>query len=317
MSHVGPKLVAVSGDGLNPIQQMVLDALAKRADFVPSPPELADDIDAHVTEALEPVARHYTADKPLVIAKHTLNSVHGCETQHVANRGKFAWSLPLVRGTVLHKAIELLINIRTPRTPSEIVDDALDRIVETERGSASDYVASLSPAEEAELRATIVDLVTKYEDSFPPLKSEWRPVVESNAKVYLCNRSILLTARTDLTIGPPGSKVIIDMKTGRMSAAYREDLRFYALTETLKSRQTPRLTATFAVDSQRIDTEAVSVDTLRAAVRRLVEGAQLIDELDRQARPPTKRTSFACRWCPLLETCDEGRAFLADDDVDY
>lgn len=298
---------------LNPIQQMVLDALAKRPDFVPSAPELADDIEAHVTEALEPVASHYTADKPLIIAKHALNSVHGCEAQHVANRGKFAWSLPLVRGTVLHKAIELLINVRVPRTPSELVDDALDRIVESEGKSASDYVASLSPAEQAELRAMIIDLVTKYEDSFPPLKPEWRPVVESNAKAELCGGSIFLTSRTDLTIGPPGSKVIIDLKTGRMSAAYREDLRFYSLVEILKARQAPRLTATFAVDSQRIDTESVSVDTLRAAVRRLVEGAQLLDELDRQRRPPTKKTSYACRWCPILDSCDDGRTHLEAD----
>lgn len=303
----------MSAEPLNPIQQMVLDALAKRPDFVPSTPDLADDIEAHVSEALEPIAAHYTAERSLVIAKHSLNSVHGCEAQHVANRGKFAWSLPLVRGTVLHKAIELLINVRVPRTPSEIVDDALDRIVESEGKSASDYVASLSPAEQAELRATIVDLVTKYEDSFPPLKPEWRPVVESNAKVHLCGGSIFLTARTDLTIGAPGSKVIIDLKTGRMSAAYREDLRFYSLVEILKSRQAPRLTATFTVDSQRIDTEAVSVDTLRAAVRRLVEGAQLLDELDRQHRPPTKKTSYACRWCPVLSSCDEGRAFLEAD----
>jgi hypothetical protein len=160
----------MSAEPLNPIQQMVLDALAKRPDFAPSTPDLADDIEAHVSEALEPIAAHYTAERSLVIAKHSLNSVHGCEAQHVANRGKFAWSLPLVRGTVLHKAIELLINVRVPRTPSEIVDDALDRIVESEGKSASDYVASLSPAEQAELRATIVDLVTKYEDSFPPLK---------------------------------------------------------------------------------------------------------------------------------------------------
>ena len=298
---------------LNPIQQMVFDALAKRPGFVPSLPELADEIEAHVTEALEPIASHYTAERPLTIAKHSLNSVHGCEAQHVANRGKFAWSLPLVRGTVLHKAIELLINVRVPRTPSEIVDDALERIIQSEGKSASDYVASLSPAEQAELRATVVDLVTKYEDSFPPLKPEWRPVVESNAKVHLCGGSIFLTARTDLTIGAPGGKVIIDLKTGRMSAAYREDLRFYSLVEILKSRQAPRLTATFTVDSQRIDTEPVSIDTLRAAVRRLVEGAQLLDELDRQQRPPTKKTSNACRWCPLLESCDEGRAFLDSD----
>lgn len=310
----------MAGEPLNPIQQMVLDALAKKPDFVPSPPDLADEIEAHVSEALEPIARNYSPDRPLKINKHVLNTVHGCEARHVANRDTFAWSIPLVRGTVLHKAIELLINVRAPRTPSEIVDDALDRIVESERGTASDFIASLSPAEQAELRAAIVDLVTKYEDSFPPLKPEWRPVVESNAKADLCGGAIFLTSRTDLTIGPPGSKVIIDLKTGRISSAYREDLRFYSLVEILKSRQAPRLAATFSVDSQRIDTEAVTIDTLRSAVRRLVEGAQLLDELDRQNRPPTKQPSFACRWCSLLDSCDEGRTHLSgetDESDDY
>lgn len=306
----------MTAEPLNPIQQMVLDALAKRPDFVPSAPELADEIEAHVSEALEPIAVNYTPARPLKISKHVLNTVHGCEARHVANRDTFAWSVPLVRGTVLHKAIELLINVRVPRTPSEIVDDALDRIVESERGTASDFIASLSPAEQAELRATIVDLVTKYEDSFPPLKPEWRPVVESNAKAELCGGSIFLTSRTDLTIGPPGSKVIIDLKTGRISSAYREDLRFYSLVEILKSRQAPRLAATFSVDSQRIDAEAVTIDTLRSAVRRLVEGAQLLDELDRQNRPPTKSPSFTCRWCSVLTSCDEGRAFLETDSDD-
>lgn len=303
----------MSAEPLNPIQQMVLDSLAKRPDFVPSAPGLADEIEAHVSEALEPIAVNYTPAHPLKISKHVLNTVHGCEARYVANRDTFAWSVPLVRGTVLHKAIELLINVRGPRTPSDIVDDALDRIVESERGTASDFIASLSPAEQAELRATIVDLVTKYEDSFPPLKPEWRPVVESNAKAELCGGSIFLTSRTDLTIGPPGSKVIIDLKTGRPSATHREDLRFYSLVEILKSRQAPRLAATFNVDTQRIDAEPVTTDTLRSAVRRLVEGAQLLDELDRRRRPATKSPSFTCRWCSLLSSCDVGRTFLETD----
>ncbi|MBM3729443.1 MAG: PD-(D/E)XK nuclease family protein [Actinobacteria bacterium] len=303
----------MSAEPLNPIQQMVLDSLAKRPDFVPSAPGLADEIEAHVSEALEPIAVNYTPAHPLKISKHVLNTVHGCEARYVANRDTFAWSVPLVRGTVLHKAIELLINVRGPRTPSDIVDDALDRIVESERGTASDFIASLSPAEQAELRATVVDLVTKYEDSFPPLKPEWRPVVESNAKAELCGGSIFLTSRTDLTIGPPGSKVIIDLKTGRPSATHREDLRFYSLVEILKSRQAPRLAATFNVDTQRIDAEPVTTDTLRSAVRRLVEGAQLLDELDRRRRPATKSPGFTCRWCSLLSSCDDGRTFLETD----
>ncbi|NBP52949.1 MAG: hypothetical protein EBU67_01390 [Actinobacteria bacterium] len=308
----------MAGETLNPIQQMVLDALAKRADFVPTTPELADEIEAHLVDALEPVARNYSPTNALFITKHKLGSVHSCEAHHVATRDTFAWSVPSVRGTVLHKAIELLLNVRSSRSPGDLVDDALDRIVESERGTASDFIASLSPAEQAELRAGVVDLVTKYEDSFPPLKPEWRPVVESPAKVNLFGGAVVLSTRSDLTIGHPGSKVIIDMKSGRVTQSHREDLRFYSLVETLKSRQAPRLTATFSLESQRIDTEAVGLSTLRAAVHRLVEGAQLIDELDRQARSPSRRAGVQCRWCPLAASCDEGRAHLnGETDNDY
>lgn len=308
----------MADETLNPIQQSVLDALAKRPDFAPSPPELADEIEAHLLDALEPLAAFYTPDKALFITKHKLGGVHACEAHHVASRDTFAWSVPSVRGTVAHKAIELLINLRTPRSPGDLVDDALDRIVESERGTASDFIASLSPAEQAELRAAVVDLVTKYEDSFPPLKANWRPVIESSAKVNLFGGAIVLSTRSDLTIGQPGSKVIIDLKSGRITSTHREDLRFYALVETVKSRQTPRLTATFSLDSQRIDTEDVNVGTLSAAVRRLVEGAKLIDELDRQGRTPTRSPGPPCRWCPIADSCSEGTSYLngeSDDDL--
>jgi hypothetical protein len=40
--------------------------------------------------------------------------------------------------------------------------------------------------------------------------------------------------------------------------------------------------------------------------------------LDNDERPPVKVTGPACRWCPLLADCDEGRSALSrvDDDVD-
>ena len=183
------------------------------------------------------------------------------------------------------------------------------------RGSIGTAALTIE-SEQAELRAAVVDLVTKYEDSFPPLKASWRPVVESSAKVNLFSGAIVLSTRSDLTIGQPGGKVIIDLKTGRITAGHREDLRFYSLVETVKSRQTPRLTATFSLDSQRIDTEDVNVGTLRAAVRRLVEGAQLIDELDRQKRTPTRTPGAPCRWCPIAATCDVGTAYLNGESDD-
>jgi PD-(D/E)XK nuclease superfamily len=301
---------------LNPIQQSVLAALSKKPDYTPTPPELANNVEHHLYEALEPIADHYSPDNPLWITKHALNTVHGCEAHHVATRGSFAWSLASVRGTVAHKAIELLLNMRSSRTPGELVDDALDRIVESERGSASDFIAGLSPAEQADLRASVVDLVTTYEDSFPMLESRWRPVTESPAKVVLFDGAVVLSTRADLVIGHPGYKVIIDMKTGRITGGHREDLRFYALVETLRARQAPRLTATFSLETQRIDTEDVTINTLSAAVHRLVAGAQLLYELDHDKRAPQRRTGPPCRWCPIVGSCAEGTAYVTGETDD-
>ena len=301
---------------LNPIQQSVLTALAKKPDYVPTSPDLADDVEHHLREALEPVVERYSPDSPLWITKHALNTVHGCEAHHVASRNTFSWSLASIRGTVAHKAIELLLNMRVARTPGELVDDALDRIVESERGSASDFLAQLSPAEQADLRSSVVDLVTTYEDSFPRLEQRWRPVMESSAKFTMFDGAVVLSTRADLVIGHPGYKVIIDLKTGRITGAHRDDLRFYALVETLRARQAPRLTATFSLETQRIDTEEVNRNTLSAAVHRLVSGAQLLTELDRDKRTPTRRSGPACRWCPLLDSCAEGTAYVNGESDD-
>jgi len=292
---------------------MVLNVLAKRGDFVPSSPELATEVEEHLCDALSPIAEHYSTSNPLWITKHALSTVHGCEAHHVASRDSFAWTIASVRGTVAHKAIEILINTRTPRSPGEYVDDALDRIVESERGTASDFIASLSPGEQADLRSQVVDLVTKYEDSFPKLEMRWRPVVESNAKVELFGGAVVMSTRADLVIGAPGSKVIIDIKSSRIMASHREDLRFYSLVETLRSRQSPRLTATFSLETQRIDAEDVSLSTLSVAVHRLVQGAQLLHELDQEKRAPTRRSGSTCYWCPLADTCNEGQEFLTGD----
>jgi len=138
-------------------------------------------------------------------------------------------------------------------------------------------------------------------------------VVESNAKVELFGGAVVMSTRADLVIGAPGSKVIIDIKSSRIMSSHREDLRFYSLVETLRSRQSPRLTATFSLETQRIDAEDVSLSTLSVAVHRLVQGAQLLHELDKEKRTPTRRSGSTCFWCPLAANCSEGQEFLNGD----
>ena len=155
-----------------------------------------------------------------------------------------------------------------------------------------------------------VERVTKFVESFPPLDRRSNPVTEAAAQWPL-DGPILLRARVDLMIGRPSGdesrKVIIDLKTGRPNARHRQDLGFYALLETLARGVPPRKLATFYLDASEAQSEDVSERLLRSAVRRTLDGINAIVELEYEGRTPVRRPGSSCRWCPLADTCPDGR----------
>ena len=92
--------------------------------------------------------------------------------------------------------------------------------------------------ERAELRSDSLDAFTKFVECFPPLKPKWRPVTESRLRAELCDGRLILAGKSDLTLGAAdglrAGKVIIDFKTGGFAPVHLDDLRFYALIETLR-----------------------------------------------------------------------------------
>lgn len=307
----------MSNQELNPTQQAVIDVLGKPAGWIPLPTTVVDTLRTQLEESLAPLAAKLSPERPLYISKSSLTTVHGCEAHFMASLDTFEWTLMNVRGTVMHKAVELSINWRGPVEPADLVDEALARLEDEESRGPSEFIAQLSPGDRAQLRGYAVDLYTKFEESFPPLKSSWRPVTESAARVELFNGAIFLSTRVDLTLGGPGSKVIIDLKSGRIYSNHREDLRFYALVESLRSGQAPRRLATYSLESARADVEEVTEGVLQAAARRVVDGATAIYELTRENREPKLNPGPQCRWCPLKDSCETGQQFLErgfDDD---
>lgn len=296
---------------LNPLQQDIIDALGVPPDWQPLPDSIVASVEQQLTEALSPLAGLFTADKPLRINKHHLSTVHGCETFHVLSRkAPFAWNINTVRGTIAHKGIELLLNWKGPIVPADIVDAAMTSVAENPRESASDFIASLPAHEFAELRGAVVGAVTNFMECFPPIRPQWRPMVEYSASYSLFDNTVLFTSRMDLVLGGPGRKVIIDLKTGRLTPTHRDDLRFYALVETLRSRRPPRSLGSYSLDSARLDDEPVTEGLLQAAVRRTAHGSLLIAELELKKRDPDLRPGFQCRWCPAIDTCDTGQTHL-------
>ena len=64
-------------------------------------------------------------------------------------------------------------------------------------------------------------------------------------------------------------KVLIDLKTGGFSPSHLDDLRFYALVETIKLGVPPRRVATHYLDTGKLVPEDVTEATLAAAARRV------------------------------------------------
>lgn len=305
---------------LNPAQLEVVEVLgappeAERQQF---DAELRHQLRASLESQLADVVTRLPDDETLFLSKHQLTAVHGCEARLLAeDAGVFAWSVPLARGSVVHKAIELSINWRGEATPMGLVDEALASLMNNDGGLA-DWLRVASEADQAELRSQANDKVTKFLECFPPLKKIWRPVTESRLRVELFEGRITLRGQADLVLGrsegTTAGKVIIDLKSGGFSPSHLDDLRFYALLETIRLGVPPRLVASYYLDAGRPRPEKVSEGVLDSAVARTVDGAERLVALRHDGHNPVKRTGAACRWCPILADCAEGRSFLDDGD---
>ena len=308
---------------LNAAQRQVLDRLRRPAAERPSfeadlPTRLRGELEselADVAGAVDPVA-------PLFVGKRELAGVFGCEASFLHDEEQlFAWTPPMATGAVAHKAIELGLNWHAPAAPADLVDAALDSLTRADSGLA-DWLHRCAEVERADLRSLAVSRVAAFWEGWPPLLPQWRPTTESRCRVELCDGRIQLNGKYDLTLGTPdgqrAGKVIVDLKTGRRHThMHREDLRFYALLETLKLGTPPRTLATYYLESAALDIEDVDENLLEVALRRTVDGVRRYAELHGHLGPPAepiKRPGPPCRWCALRDDCAEGQEYLADDD---
>jgi len=301
----------------NPAQAEVLAALGARPHERPEfDPRLRAELRAELQERLAPVAARVPVGEVLWVSKHLLSSVHGCEGMFLAQEAEdFAWSPQTARGTVSHKAIELSISWRGDPSAGELVDEAIARLI-AGGDRLADYLGGLGEGERAELHGEAVERTAMFLECFPRLEARWRPVAESRLRADLNDDKIVLSGKVDLTVGRPegtrAGKVLIDLKTGGFAPAHRDDLRFYALIETLRLGVPPRLLATYYLDGGRLQGELVSEALLGTALERVVDGADAAVALKHDGREPHLRAGPPCRWCPRLDDCELGQRFLEE-----
>lgn len=253
---------------------------------------------------------------PIFVSKSKLAGVHGCEERYLQD--DFAWSVPAARGKVAHKAIELSVHWREEPLPLVLVDEALARL-ENAEDNFGQWLQGLRDVERAELRAEAGERVLQFLECWPVLKKQWRPGTEVSIRQELHEGKVVLQGKVDLTLGGPdglvAGKVLVDLKTGSPRPVHFEDLRFYALVETMRLGTPPLRLASYYLDQGALHPEDVNEGVLRAAAMRTIDGVVKMIELATKARPPRRAPSGLCRWCPVKDTCDDGRRHLAGDEA--
>jgi hypothetical protein len=300
---------------LNPTQRRVFEVLRRSADATPPAPDgLGDALVAELETALADTVAHLGGER-LNVSKHDLARIHTCERHFLGTNGGFEWSPRRARGAVVHKAIQLAVNWRGEPHAGSLVDEALARLVDGDN-SLAEWLSRLAEGTRADLRSEAVDLVSGFLECFPPLDPRWAPVSETPVRVELFDGLIRLSGRVDLTLGRARGheprKVIIDLKTGSPAAHHREDLRFYALLETIRMGVPPRLVATYYLDAGRVETEDVAPAILEVALARTVDGTRKLAEVLRAQRAAMVTPGPVCGWCPLRADCSEGAAYWTE-----
>jgi len=308
----------------NPAQQEVLDELGAPKEQRPVfDAVIRHELRATLEQGLESMVPmldlrpdHKTGDA-MFVSKYGLGQVLGCERKYAAEQDEpFEWKLPIAKGTVAHKAIEMSVHWRMEPEPLVLVDEALARLTEGV-DSISDWLQTISEAERAELRGQVNDLVTKFMECFPRLKPAWFPTTETSLRVEVLERFIF-SGRCDLSLGVAdgdrAGKVLIDLKTGSPSVHHRNDLRFYALLDAIRIGTPPRRLASYYLDQGRFEIEDVTEDLLHSAAARVIDGVERMLTLSSQQRDATTSPGPPCRWCSQRNHCDDGQRFLSDDE---
>jgi hypothetical protein len=297
---------------LNPAQQRVVDELLALGGPRPSfAADLAVRLRDRLEQALEPLAERLGHNE-LWVSKSRLKNILTCEQHDQSEQDAgFEWSAPTATGTVVHKAIEVLVNLRPDSPPLDAVDGALRQLAKESR--MADWLADQDDVDRAELRARAGAVLSAFGDCWPPLRNAWRPRPEARMTVALCDERILLSGTVDLALfkaqeaGAAGA-VVIDFKTGNPYSRHLDDLRFYALVHTIRLGIPPFRLASYYVERADWHHEDVDEELLAVAAARAVDGATRLAQLHLQDREPTRTAGPQCSWCRLQDTCPDAAA---------
>jgi hypothetical protein len=295
---------------LNPRQREIYDELLLVGQQRPSADRtIAERLRARAGEELG----HIAGEERLSVNKHKLGWASTCPGYLRAKEDEdFEWRPANVRGKVIHRAMESLILSAYRRLPLEVAQAALDDLAEGDDEGLAEFLRSLGDSARHDLVRDANDRLVKFVGDWPPIGAHWYPRIESPAVVAFGR--VTLRAAYDLALGIPNGDsartFIVDFKTGDERDEHRDQARFYALVETLRSRTSPFRVATYYLDSGDYTFDDVDAALLEGTLDAVVDTVRTMATVHSGA-PLVYEPGFTCRWCPARPDCADGQEWLA------
>ncbi|MGH2691267.1 MAG: PD-(D/E)XK nuclease family protein [Actinomycetota bacterium] len=297
---------------LTTVQQRTLEDLmggggAERPVFAG---DLPDRLRAELESRLEPVGESLREGEDLWINKSRLVDLHTrCEGLYLSNalrEGQFEFNLPLAKGNLVHRAIQVGV-YRRNLTEAELVETSLQQLCADD--AFADFCNELSQADRAELEAEGIRQTMLFRSLFPPFEKSWTPAVELPLSAELFGGKVVLRARPDICLGTTdpeepmrARRLLLELKTGYDTPDHDEDVRFYALVATLRFGVPPFRVATVNLETGGWRVQEVTEELLSSAARRVADGCVRAAAL-LAGEEPNLRPGAWCGWCPRNLVC--------------
>lgn len=278
---------------------------------------LRDDLTAELEELTRGAAALFADhDESLSINKFDLARVHKCEGLYVAT-DEFQWTVKKARGRVVHRGIQKSLAGRFRQMPPlELARETVESMIAgSEDSDFGDYLSKLDSSSMGELLTESGSLLAAFASDWPPIRPSMHPRIEPTMQAWLHGGLVAIKGRFDLALGPPGRGpvVIVDFKTGAKAPEHRDEMRYYALLETLRNGVPPIRVATYYLDGGWEPPEEVNEGVLRSAVRRTGVGVDQIARLWWREHAPVLSPGWHCRYCPLKQDCAVGSRWLHEN----
>src|SRR5204863_9555517 len=210
------------------------------------------------------------------------------------------------------------IGSRGPADPHELADRAAGALAGDRQFGP--YWAGLDDLERDGLLMRTVQTLESFRASFPPfhlLRRAILPVCEHWLEATFAGGAVTVVGKVDLMLNRPdparGTRVLIDLKTGRAWPDHAEDMRLYALLYTLRYGVPPYRVATLFLGSGSAQAELVTEQTLDRAADRVIGAVQAAARVSNGASPEL-RPGAHCARCPRRPSCPALRQGSGEDD---